>query len=714
MPSTTVGGAQGSGDLSYSVSCGNRTLASGSGQYGKAVSESVTFEAAGVYDITVVASNSTAAGPASSITVTVTSVTSGDDELIELPYNETFSTQSDFDSFSVIDVNKDGSTWVFRAAYNCALCQFSATNASDDYLVTRPVMLEKGKNYVLTCDLWRRGAPYTEAYRLVMGKSPDPKSLTTVLRSEQRITDDNIHKETIFIKPAETGIYYIAVHCVSPADAYGLCVDNLTISTGVMSSAPQAPAISVKPDFNGEKEATIAIVAPTTDLEGKSISKINSLTVRRDGEIIHVFDHPSPGETLTYKDKVVTDGYYSYEVYATNGSGNSHPASEKVFVGVNYAAPPTNVSIVESVDNVGTVTMKWNAPETDSDGNPINPDLVTYMIGHRMSGSNLTIVKRGINGTEYTFQALDPDKEEQKFVTYLIFSETDRGINDWTITQTSPIAVGKPYEMPYRETFGGDNLSQLLIATSHQSATWSISDDVADQDGDGSYLMYKGIVGATGTLTTAKVAVSGNSPVFSLWYMCIEDADDEIVVSVDSGNGNGFTDIASICIGDGDPYVWTKASVPLSDYVGRSVQIKLTYRTLAYRLAIDNLSVETPGKLNLSARGISVPYIVNPGVPFDVSLYVTNNGTENPGKFTSDLYRNGVKVSTITTDGLDPFESVTIKFNDVIPAMADNPTGYFAVVNCQNDAEASENITAAASDESEQLESPAPPSLTGQ
>lgn len=707
LPATTVGGNIMTESLTYDVSSGELRLANGSGTPGSAISVPVTFESAGNHEISVFVSNSAATGPAASVSVTVTAAEPP--SLLTLPYTETFPSQADFDSFNVIDANNDNWTWVYWANRGCALCQFSPTNDSDDYLVTRPVKLEKDKHYVMTCDLWRREAPYREAYEIVMGKAQTPEALSTVLLTKKDITDDNVRHETITIIPAETGIYYLAIHCLSPADAYGLCVDNLTISTGILLTAPQSPSLTVTPDFNGATTAEISVIAPTTDIEGRPLDKINAICIARDGETVKTFANPSPGATLTYTDRTENDGYVTYQAYAVNDSGSSHIASEKVFVGINYPAPPSNVTIEESKESPGTVTMKWDAPISDRDGNPLNPELVSYMIAHRMNGANLTIVARDIKGTEHTFQALDPEKEKQRFVTYLIFAETSAGVNDREITQTIPLAVGKPFEMPYIETFGNDDSTPLLTSTTSQSAKWRVTDEISDQDGDGYYLMYDSYVGSTGTATTGKIAISGTSPIFSLWYMCMEDATDEIVVSVN--DGNGFKDIDRICVGDGDAYCWTKATVSLSDYAGKSVQIRLTYKTVAYKLAIDNIRVEGAASVNLSARGISVPYKANPGVPFEIRLYVTNNGSDNPGKYSADLYRDGTKVSTVDADGLDPFGSTTLSFRDSLTAMSSNPTSYFAVVNCPGDSDMSDNITAGATVDLEQLDYPVPSAL---
>ncbi len=63
LPSTTYDGAVASGTVDYSISFNNKTIASGSGEYGGAVSEPYTVASAGSYKVVVSVSNEVGAGP---------------------------------------------------------------------------------------------------------------------------------------------------------------------------------------------------------------------------------------------------------------------------------------------------------------------------------------------------------------------------------------------------------------------------------------------------------------------------------------------------------------------------------------------------------------------------------------------------------------------------------------------------------------------------
>lgn len=691
-PDLTIGGTNASGELTYTISTADGEIASGTTTPGAAVEAPVTLPAAGTYEITVVCANASGAGASASICVMVTSE-KDPDNLISLPYLEEFSTQAAFDGYTVIDNNNDRWTYIYWANRGCALCQFNYDNdktGSDDYFVTPPVRLEKDKAYIFSCDTYRRSAPYKESYEIVMGTEPTAEKLTTVLQGTYMIADDDTHRPSLTIVPEKTGIYYLAIHCTSPANQYGLCVDNVSISSGSFAAAPAAPSIEVTPDFGGDTFAMISVTAPSKTIGGDDLSAISSIVVLRDGEPVHTFDSPAAGSTLSYKDQPEESGYHTYSAYAVNEFGDGRMCEQRVFVGINYPATPRNITIAET-ENLGEVTMTWEAPATDCDGNVLNPELVTYMIGARMSNGNMQVVARGVKETSYTLQALNPETETQRFVSYMIFAETAKGVNDWQVTSTPSIPVGKPFEMPYREPFGGETLSPLLTGTSHYTDKWEISDMAEDQDGDGYFLMYTGVQGSRGTVSTAKIHVSGENPSLSFWYMCIQDTDAVIEVSV--SDGRGFIELATVALSEGNDMEWTNFTTSLEAYAGKDIQIKLAYSAKGYLLAIDNISVFNPTPVELEARAITVPMRAFPEVPFQVRLLVSNNGGQSSGTYTADLYRNGKKVDSATCESIDAFGSTLISFTQTVSSMSESVVSYYIVLNCENDADTSNNTS---------------------
>lgn len=70
-------------------------------------------------------------------------------------FTNSFSTQSDFDKFTVVDYNGDdhtgdGNTWQWNEWVQDAEYRYSSTNAADDWLITPNLSLKKGYEYTFT------------------------------------------------------------------------------------------------------------------------------------------------------------------------------------------------------------------------------------------------------------------------------------------------------------------------------------------------------------------------------------------------------------------------------------------------------------------------------------------------------------------------------------------------------------------------------------
>lgn len=691
-PTITVGGTPGSGPLSYTISTAEREIASGMTTYGANESVPVELPAAGTYELSVAVSNADGTGPAASVTVTVTSQ-EDPDNLVSLPYLEDFSTKAGFDTYTVINRNQgDPYTFTYWSNRGCALCQFDFSGqASDDYLITPPVRLEKGKIYVFSVDTYTRPGDkqYKEKFELLMGNEPTAESLTTVLQPTIEIADDQVHTSSLEVSPEKSGIYYFAIHCVSDKNEYGLCVDNVSVSTGSSATAPAAPTLEVENDYTGATSATISVLPPSEAIDGTALSALKSVVVLRDGETIHTFENPPANQVLRWQDSPQEAGYHNYTAYAVNADGEGRRCERRAYVGINYPAVPRNVTMVED-GNTGKVTIKWDAPESDCDGNKLNPLLVTYMVMSYNKGIQ-HVEARGLTDTQFSMQALDPEKEEQRFVTYMVFSETAKGVNDWQITYTPTIPVGKPFATPYRETFGGEKLSPMITTSTATESKWGISSIVDDQDGDGKFLMYVPYTGDTGTLSTGKVHLGDTKPSLSFWYMCLEDNDSPLEVSINTGSG--FVPLATVNLSHGTDQKWAKYEQSLDNFAGKDIQLKFSYTGRGYSLALDNLIITNPMPVDLEALSLSLPIVVHPGVPFKVQAKVCNNGSQPSEKFTADLYRDNVKVSSLDYDAVPEFGNLTVAFDQTLPAISESKINYYIALNSDNDAEPTNNVT---------------------
>ncbi len=107
--------------------------------------------------------------------------------------------------------------------------------------------------------------------------------------------------------------------------------------------------------------------------------------------------------------------------------------------------------------NPGEVTVKWRCPETDVDGNPLNPALVTYKVVRYEGDGGACFMREDIEGadaltgTEFVHRAID-DGKGQIFTAYGVYAITSVGESPAAKTPLFP--VGTSYETPYKESFG--------------------------------------------------------------------------------------------------------------------------------------------------------------------------------------------------------------------------------------------------------------------
>ncbi|MDE5912255.1 MAG: hypothetical protein K2G81_01260, partial [Muribaculaceae bacterium] len=200
--------------------------------------------------------------------------------------------------------------------------------------------------------------------------------------------------------------------------------------------------------------------------------------------------------------------------------------------------------------------------------------------------------------------------------------------------------------MPYVETFGGTTLSGILGEDNeNESASWQIWDQY-DQDGDGRCLFYSGAIDKRGSVFTGKIHISGDNPAISFWYWSIPTSEnEEIVVEINDGTGYKQIGVTPMNRG-GDTQHWEKYSCTLKEYIGKDIQVRLSYIIRKYVLYIDNLRICDSYQDNLSANSITVPTKMDPEYSSEIIVVVENSGEQTSRPYAIDLYVNGEKTAT--------------------------------------------------------------------
>lgn len=72
---------------------------------------------------------------------------------------------------------------------------------------------------------------------------------------------------------------------------------------------------------------------PSFTLNGDTLTAIESITLRRNNQVIAVFNEVTVGAAMTYEDDGLEPGLYEYAIYVTNGAGISRNVYRKIMVG---------------------------------------------------------------------------------------------------------------------------------------------------------------------------------------------------------------------------------------------------------------------------------------------------------------------------------------------------------------------------------------------
>lgn len=360
--------------------------------------------------------------------------------------------------------------------------------------------------------------------------------------------------------------------------------------------------------------------------------------------------------------------------------------------------PPTNVVLVEN-ETPGEVTLTWTAPTADTNGNPLDPAALTYVITSNNSTSSWPVVEIGIEGTTHTLVAVKPGREQQ-LVQYAVHAQAPDGGLIGDGGRSNIVAAGAPYTMPYQESFPGSYSTHICGVSRLQGyGTWYLGDDntfsdVKSQDGDNGFAYFASTNQYdSASLFTGKIAITGDNPVLSFYYQTLgEDDTNEIIVKVDSGDG---PEAVKGVIQSGELGQWRRAMVSLKDYVGQSIQLHFTAvaNFMVYTF-LDNITIEEAIPTSLSIVRFSAPEKVNAGVPAVLSATLLNAGHEIADGYSLTLFRDGEPVESDTElFPVLPFEEITLPFHETLGILDLGPHSYHLELSYEPDTDPAGKIT---------------------
>lgn len=615
---------------------------------------------------------------------------------VSAPYSETFDSSDAANAYTIVDVNGDGSTWSYGNGY--MQYNYNIANEADDWLILPPVRLKAGFTYKMTCDAWGHGGQYIEKVEVKWGKSANIEDLVNVLVPPTDIL--NVAPEEIgdYFTPDADGDYSIGIHCISPADDWNLFIDNINITAGVSDYAPaEISEIKAVPSYNGENSVTITLTAPSKAINGEPLTSLESIVVSRGDVTVHTFENPEPGKIYSCTDNTEANGTYVYTASASNELGVGKAVSVETYVGIPAPTAP-GLPVVVLNDNLGNVTLEWEAPEVDTYGNPINPQFITYTVTNAKDSK--TVYAEGISETKASFRAINEGARD--FMQFTVTATTERA----SAASTSRLeAVGLPFDLPYTESFANGQVKyDLGILTG--TGKWEIltnNEEVSAVDGDNGFIAMNGpTVEANASIWTGKISLENAANPCVSYYVYNFSLDgtpdtNEVEVLVKNYNGTAeWTSVDHITVDETGPLGWNKHVINLSAYKGQVVSIKfdVTSQSRAYTF-IDDIRIEDQLAYNFTANEVILPEKARVEKDFNVTVAFTNTG-ENPlPNYTVTLYRDNEAVATTTGEEVQPGAKVKVTYPQSLDILTDETVSYYATVTSEKDENANDNTTPA-------------------
>lgn len=258
-----------------------------------------------------------------------------------LPYKNTLATAAQFSDFTVIDANADNCSWAFNADNNAAAYSYSSSNNGDDWLVSRPILLEAGKSYRVALDARNRN--YDERFEVMMGATPTAAGMTTeVIPATVVKSTENVTFENQMVTVAETGYYYIGIHAISDANMFQLFVNNFVVEAGLDPASPDSVTDFAVLPVEGKLETVVRFKAPALTAGGSPLTSLTKIDILRDDAVVTSLTEVAPGVEYTYTDCTddLTLGYHTYQVIAANEAGIGVKSEKKsVFLSLVYEVP---------------------------------------------------------------------------------------------------------------------------------------------------------------------------------------------------------------------------------------------------------------------------------------------------------------------------------------------------------------------------------------
>lgn len=596
------------------------------------------------------------------------------------PYAEDFTDDASFGLFTVIDNNGDGSTWTrYEEGYSgniAARYKYNSNNAGDDWLITPPLKVEKGKVYAVSFKARSNGSYFPERLEVKYGKENTAAGMTSELLPATELPADftEYKKE---IKAEEDGKLYIGFHAISDADMYYMWLDDISVEAGMAANAPDAVSdLTVTPGDEGAQKATISFTAPSKGIDGSALSGKLSFKIKRDGSVIKEIKDAEPGSKQSFTDETPANGFNTYRVEVSDASGAGRASeSIQVFVGIDKPSSPVDIA---TVDKSTAINISWKDADKGANGGYVDTKALTHNVYNLIEDSYGSLSPELAStvpaGTSEYDMPYKTDEGDQDLVQFGLSAVS--GEDESTITVTPAMVVGKPYNMPFFESAAGGELNNgmwWISRNSGGSSNYALDKESSDADG-GSFVYQSYSADDYATLGSGKISLAGaTNPMLIFSHKAAAGTGAKIVVKAQKPDGT--EDILKTVDASADAGKWTRESIALKAEYASLPYIILTFTSSADEgeiVNLDEMYVRDIYECDLTLSDIKAAAKVKKGEKAQVDIDVTNFGSRAAKGYTVKLYAGDKIVDSKKEEAeLEPFSTKTYSFVYATSVMAE-------------------------------------------
>lgn len=528
---------------------------------------------------------------------------------VQLPYVTSFATQEEFDMYTIVDLAGSGKPWNYDEDNQRLRHPWSMNVEMDDYAMSPPLAMNRETSYEIKFDAYQMVASYeNEHVMLYFGPTTNIEEMELLLDTGH--LSEKATTYSAIVAPKEEGPHYIAFRSMTGKNGFMSYVDDVSVKAKGSSAVP-APVTDLKAQAadGGELSVEISMVAPGTTLSGRELESIDRIELFRGAgnEPIKTFENPVPNQLLKWTDTSVSTGKYTYRAVVHAADGVSQEAAATVYAGTDTPLPVTDVTVTETADG-NRVT--WTAPKAGVNGGNLN-GLLSYDVT-RVVNEVPEPVAEGIGECEFNDMWT---AEQQAFVYYSVTARTTAGGSD--PANSASITAGKPYELPFKESFAGAQTSMQPWSVENVFGTegsWKVNERgedpyIAAQDGDGGLATFDGYHSFTRMcevrLITPAIEINKFTDATLTYYVYHYNGYDQwsdetspveetmcIEISVDGKRFETIpgSEITSYATQNG----WQQHSVFLGDYKqSKSVRLAFKGRSAGcFNIHLDNIAVD--------------------------------------------------------------------------------------------------------------------------